>query len=179
MNPDRLKIKLGNMDRKRLALLEKLAAMAPEDLARKPFPKRWSLLQVLQHIILAEHEVLQGMPDPSKLVPRKRNPLQYINYLIVMLILKWDIPVPVPSSGMVPDGNTTLPGLREQWDRNFQWLKMYGNGLTAETARQAVFNHPVIGPLTPAQALELGRLHLESHTRHINRILRQLEAQKA
>ena len=179
MNPDRLKIKLEKMDRKRLALLEKLAVVAPEDLARKLVPKRWSLLQVLQHIILAEHEVLQGMPNPSKLVPRKRNPFQTINYLLVMLILKWDIPVPVPSSAMVPDGNTTLPELRKQWDRNFQWLKTYGNGLTVETARQAVFKHPVIGPLTPTQALELGRLHLDSHIRHINRIILQLEAQKA
>lgn len=179
MNINSLKDRLENMDRQRLGLLDRLAAMAPEDLARKPGPKRWSVLQILQHIVLAECEVLQGLPDPSRLVPLRRHPLHYVSYLLVLLILKWDIPVPVPSSAMVPDGHTTLPEIREQWDRNFGWLKMYGNGLTAETARQAVFRHPVAGPLTPAQTLRMGRLHLETHIRHINRIQRLLEMQTA
>ena len=179
MDINSLKHRLEEMDRQRLGLLDRLAAMAPDDLARKPGPKRWTVLQILQHIVLAEYEVLQGLPDPSGLVPLRRHPLQYVSYLLVLLVLKWDIPVPVPSSAMVPDGKTTLPEIREQWNRNFGWLKTVGNGLTDETARQAVFRHPVAGPLTPAQTLRMGRLHLESHIRHINRILRLLEMQKA
>jgi hypothetical protein len=114
-----------------------------------------------------------GRPGSSKTIP-----YHFISYAVVLLVLKWNIPVPVPSSAMVPDGNTTLTRIRTQWDRNFDWLTAYVNGLSIETARQAVFIHPVCGPLTINQTLYMDRLHLSVHTRQINRILQQHEMQK-
>ena len=178
-NVHKLTASLDLLNRKRLALLESMASLPPDILARQPGPKRWSLLQVLQHLVIAERDVLQGLPEPSRLVHQKRNPLNYINYAIVLLILKWGIPVPVPSAEMVPDGDATFQELCDQWDRNVDWFKSYIDGLNATTAGLAVFKHPVTGPLTCAQALHIGRLHLENHIRHINRIQRLLEMQKA
>lgn len=168
---------LDRLDRERRGLLERLAALAPAELARPPGPQRWSLIQVLQHLVLAERQVLQNLPDLADLVPRKQYPHHFISYVAVLLVLKWEIPVPVPSSEMVPDGNTNLTQVREQWDRNIGWLKSHVAGLHPETAQQAVFKHPVCGPLTISQALYLDRLHLAVHIRQINRILRQLQMQ--
>ena len=179
MTIDRLKEALDCLNRERLGLLNRLANIAPDELYRKPDPQRWSLVQVLQHLVLAEREVLQHLPDLADLVPRKQYPYHFISYAVVLLVLKWGIPVPVPSSAMVSDGNTTLTRIRAQWDRNFEWLTAYVNGLSIETARQAVFIHPVCGPLTISQALYMDRLHLSVHTRQINRMLQQHEMQKA
>jgi hypothetical protein len=179
MTIDRLKEALDCLNRERLGLLNRLANIAPDELYRKPDPQRWSLVQVLQHLVLAEREVLQHLPDLADLVHRKQYPYHFISYAMVLLVLKWGIPVPVPSSAMVSDGNTTLTRIRAQWDRNFEWLTAYVNGLSIETARQAVFIHPVCGPLTISQALYMDRLHLSVHTRQINRMLQQHEMQKA
>jgi len=179
MTIDRLKEALDCLNRERLGLLNRLASITPDELYRKPGPHRWSLVQVLQHLVLAERDVLQHLPDLTDLVPRKQYPYHFISYAVVLLVLKWGIPVPVPSSAMVPDGNTTLTRIRTQWDRNFDWLTAYVNGLNIETARQAVFVHPVCGPLTISQALCMDRLHISVHTRQINRILQQHEMQKA
>ena len=178
MTIDALKGALDCLNRERLGLLNRLASIAPDELYRKPGPQRWSLVQVWQHLVLAEWEVLQHLPDLADLVPRKLYPYHFISYAMVLLVLKWGIPVPVPSSAMVPDGNTTLTRIRTQWDRNFDWLTAYVNGLSIETARQAVFIHPVCGPLTINQVLYMDRLHLSVHTRQINRILQQHEMQK-
>jgi hypothetical protein len=179
MTEDGLKAALERLNRERLGLLERLTSMAPDDLHRKPGPRRWSPVQVLQHLVLAEREVLQDLPDPADLVPRKQYPHHFISYAAVLLVLKSGIPVPVPSSAMVPDGDTTLTRIRAQWDRNVDWLTAYVNGLNTESARRAVFSHPVCGPLTIAQALSMDRLHLSLHTCQINRILQQLEMPKA
>ena len=170
MTIDGLKGALDCLNRERLGLLNRLASIAPDELYRKPGPQRWSLVQVLQHLVLAEREVLQNLPDFADLVPRKQYPHHLISYAVVLLVLKWGIPVPVPSSAMVPDGKITLTRIRTQWDRNFDWLTAYVNGLNIETARQAVFIHPVCGPLTITQALYMDRLHLSVHTRQVNRM---------
>jgi len=179
MTIDGLKGALDYLNHERLGLLNRLASIAPDELHRKAGPQRWSLVQVLQHLVLAEREVLQHLPDLADLVPRKQYPYHFISYAVVLLVLKWGIPVPVPSLEMVPDGNTTLTRIRTQWNRNFDWLTAYVNGLIIETARQAVFIHPVCGPLTITQALYMDRLHLSVHTRQIIRILQQHEMQKA
>jgi hypothetical protein len=179
MTIDRLKEALDCLNRERLGLLNRLASITPDELYRKPGPHRWSLVQVLQHLVLAERDVLQHLPDLTDLVPRKQYPYHFISYAVVLLVLKWGIPVPVPSSAMVPDGNTTLTRIRAQWDRNFDWLTAYVNGLSIETAHQAVFIHPVCGPLTINQALYMDRLHLSVHIHQINRILQEHEMQKA
>ena len=176
---DHIDVIFTDLNRRRTGLLERLAAVSEDELNRKPGPKRWSQLQVLQHLVLSERAVLQGLPAPTRLVPQKRNPLNRINYAIVMTILKWDIPVPPPSSKMVPDGRIPFERLRDMWDRNFQWLADTIAALGADAACLAVFRHPVAGPLTPVQALRMDRLHLESHVRQINRIQRLLKIQNA
>jgi hypothetical protein len=176
---DRLDAIFSDLNRMRTGLLEWLAAMPADDLTRQPGPNRWSLLQVVEHLVLSERLVLQGLPAPSRLVHRNQNPINRINYAIVMLILKWNIPVPVPSPQMVPDGRIPFKKLRNMWDRNLQWLGETIAELGADAAHLAVFRHPVAGPLTPVQALRMDRLHLESHVRQINRIQRLLKIQKA
>ena len=94
---NKLTANLELLNRKRLALLNNMATLQPEDLTRKPGPKRWSLLQILQHLVLGERGVLQNLPEQSLLVPQRRHPIHYVNYAIVLLILKWNIPVSVPS----------------------------------------------------------------------------------
>lgn len=169
MDVDKLRGKLEQSNHTRLALLDRIKRMPPEDITRKAGPDRWSVLEILQHIVLGERGVLRNLPDPSRLVHRRRRPIHFVSYAIVLFILKWDIPVSVPSEDMIPDGITTLEDICDQWEQNYCWFKSYVGGLTPETVKHAVFRHPVTGPLTPGQALHMSRLHLEAHIRHIQR----------
>ena len=151
MTVEKIRTRLEHLNHARLTLLEQIEAMQHEDLSRRAGPDRWSVLEILQHIILGERGVLQNLPEPSRLVHRRRRPIHFVNYAIVLFILKWDIPVPVPSNEMIPDGITTLKEIRDQWEQNYNWFKSYINGLNSETVKHAVFRHPVTGPLTPGQ----------------------------
>jgi nitrogen-specific signal transduction histidine kinase len=55
------------------ALLDELAALAPEALAAKPRPDQWSILEIVEHLVLAERFVLAGMPPVAELVERRRS----------------------------------------------------------------------------------------------------------
>jgi hypothetical protein len=120
-------------------------------------------------MVLAELDVMHYLPEPTELIARKRGLRARIFYVVVLLILKWNIRVPVPSEGMVPDGGTSLPELRRQWDKNLRWFRGYLDTVKAEDLKRAVFTHPIAGPLTGPQAGTLAQYHFEAHLRQINK----------
>ena len=163
-----LRDKFERYDRTRGALLEDLANLNEDQLKKKPRPSEWSILQIVQHMVLAERDVMQYLPEPKELIHRKRGLRARIFYVVVILILRWNIRVPVPSKGMEPDGNTSLSEVRRQWDENMRWFREYIDSLEPEDLKRAVFSHPIAGPLTGLQAGTLAQYHFEAHLRQIN-----------
>jgi hypothetical protein len=170
-----LRDQLEIYDRKRRAVLDDLAGLSDDQLKRKPGPKDWSIMQVVQHMVLAERDVLQNLPEPVELIDRKRGLRARLSYALVLFILRWGIRVPVPAEGMVPDGNTSLSEVRQRWDENLRWLNGYIDTLRPEDLKRAVFSHPIAGPLTGPQAGKMAKLHFEAHLRQIRKIRAQVQ----
>jgi hypothetical protein len=166
----RLRKTLDAYDRERCSLLDELEALDAGELEKKPLPEKWSLLEIAEHLVLAERKILQGLPDPSELVDRKRTVKSRIGYPLVMAVLRFGIPVKVPSRGMLPRGETTIAELRRQWDESQTWLRSYVENLGPDELGRGVFLHPVTGPLTVPQVLRMGRAHLRTHLRQIRRL---------
>lgn len=158
------------LDDKRCGLLDELDSWPLESLQARAQPGRWSALETVEHLILAERVILQGLPDPSLLVARPRGLKHRCIYGLVLFILKSGIPVKVPSRRMLPTGKASLGELRGQWDEHLSWLRAYVAGLDPAALLPAVFLHPVAGPITLAQALRLDHLHLDTHCRQIQRL---------
>jgi len=135
---------------------------------------KWSVLEIIEHLVLAERAVLQDLPELSRLSARERKLKHRFAYLIVMFVLRYGIPVPVPSPAMVPRGNRSLVDLRRLWDENQRWLGAYIGGLDRKGLRRAVFGHPVAGPLTVGQPVRMDQVHLKTHVRQIKRLQRLL-----
>ena len=165
-----LRDKFEMYDRTRRALLEDLANLNDDQLKTKPGPREWSILQIVQHLVLAERDVMQHLPESKALIARKRGLRARIFFVVVLLILRWNIRVPVPSEGMVPDGNTSLSELRQQWDENLRWFREYLDSLGPEDLKRAVFSHPIAGPLTGPQAGKLAQYHFDAHLRQIKKV---------
>ena len=163
---------IHSLDVQRLALLVELEALDVETLQAKPGPDAWSILEILEHVVVAERVILQGLPDQAELVVRPRNLPHRIKFPLVMLVLKLGIPVKVPSKRMLPLGQRTLADLREEWDQHLRWLRALAAGQTAGAQGKACFVHPVAGPITLVQALRMDLLHLQIHTRQISRIVK-------
>jgi hypothetical protein len=170
----RLHQRLRAFNDRRGVLLDEMASLDPASLVAKPLPGKWSILEILEHLVLAERAVLQGLPDPVRLIERKRTLKHRVRYVLVMFVLKFGIPVEVPSPAMVPCGRRGLAELRRLWDENQAWLRAYVDRLDRKGVRRAVFEHPVAGPLTPEQAVHIDQVHLDTHIRQIRRLQRLL-----
>ena len=170
----RLEKRLRAFNEMRGALLDEMEALDPAKLVARPRVGKWTILEIIEHLVLAERAVLQDLPEPSELSAHERTIKHRFAYLIVMFVLRYGIPVPVPSPAMVPRGNRSLVDLRRLWDENQRWLGAYIGGLDRKGLRRAVFGHPVAGPLTVGQAVRMDQVHLKTHVRQIKRLQRLL-----
>lgn len=170
----RLNKRLQAFNEQRGALLDEMEALDPAKLVARPRVGKWSVLEIIEHLVLAERAVLQDLPEVSRLSARERKLKHRCAYLIVMFVLRYSIPVQVPSPAMVPKGDRSLGELRRLWDENQRWLGAYIRGLDRKGLRRAVFVHPVAGPLTVGQAVLMDQVHLDTHVRQIRRLQRLL-----
>jgi hypothetical protein len=170
----RLTRKLQAFDARRKALLDEMESLEPGKLLARPLPGKWSILEIVEHLVLAERVVFQGMPEPSQIKIREPRLKHRIRYLIVMFVLRTGIPVGVVSPAMLPRGNRDLTELRRLWDENRAWLLAYIESLGPGGIRRAALRHPVAGPITLRQAVVMSRVHLDRHIRQIRRLQRIL-----
>jgi hypothetical protein len=169
-----LEYRLQAFDDTRRGLLDEMEALDPALLVAKPIAGKWSMIEIVEHLVLAERAVFKGLPDPSTLAENRRDLGHRGRYLLVMFILTSRIRVRVPSPAMVPQGDRGLAELRRLWDESQRWLRSCIAHLGPGAGRKAVFEHPIAGPLTVSQAIRMGQVHVEGHVRQIRRLRRLL-----
>jgi hypothetical protein len=171
--------RLQVIERKRAALLERVSAMDATVLDGRVRPATWSIKEIVEHLVLAEEDVLVDIRALDRLEPRPRRWRNRMAYVVVMFVLKYDIPVKAPSSAMLPAGNLSLADLRDRWESNHRHLRGYVLGLDRAAQKRAVFRHPITGPITVRGALRMLDVHLERHARQIRRLERRLRSLRA
>ena len=160
---------LQSLNLERLAPLDQVGQVDAERLSTRRVADEWSLIEILEHLVVAEREVLQDLPDASELREQRRGLRGRLAYPFVLFVLRRGIMVKVPSPTMVPKGGASLEDLRRMWDENQSWFATYVEGLDESRENPAVFAHPVTGPLTVKATIELACAHFDSHLRDVRK----------
>ena len=163
----------------RTRLLSDLAGVPSPLLTRTPSGGGWSILEVIEHLVLAEESVLANMDRPELLRARRTSWRSRLGYSAIVAILSSPFRVSVPSAAMKPQGKRSFDELRAAWAASHEALRRHVIAVHEGRVSGAVFAHPVSGPLTTRQAVRMLRVHLKRHERQIRGILRSLEAEGA
>ena len=97
----------AKLEARRHEMLSLIDKVQPEELLYKSAPDRWSILQVLQHVVLSDEGMrrteseLRDHPLRDILQPGKM-------YQVVKDVLDKDVPVDVPHPALNPDGQTDI-----------------------------------------------------------------------
>ena len=168
----RLGADLSRLDRievKREALLSAAEALDPDELRRRPAEDGWSALEIVEHLVLAEEGVMGDLSDPAALEAERQSLKDRLLYPVVMFILRYGIPVKVPSRRMVPRGEVSLEELTRRWRANHRALRDFLAHERASSA-ECFFRHPVSGPMTTGAALRMLETHLDRHVGQFHRL---------
>ena len=141
--------------------------MEPTRVAAHPRPGKWSIQEIVEHLVLSEIGVFGDLDRLDQLTTPQRRLKDRVLYLVVMCVLRFDIPVTVPSRAMLPKNGLSLNALRMQWEANHDRLRGWIEASDRRRLRDPLFVHPVAGPMTMLQSFRMLEVHLDRHTRQI------------
>jgi len=163
---DSLKLKLE-------ALLQRLESLPGESLSFKAGPDKWSVVEIIEHLVIAEKSLLEQLSahiPVSRLDPAAKTPEKHQT---VIKVMARDIEVDVPHESLEPHGNIALEDLINQWNNIRAKLPGLLAEIKPEKKDDPVFQHPYGGPLDITDTLQFFEVHFDNHMRHIDRILAQ------
>ena len=134
----------------------------------------WTLLEIVEHLVLAEESVLANLDQPDRLRARRTSLRSRMGFQALVAVLLAPFPVGVPSSAMKPRGDRSFDELCEAWESSHRALRRHVMAVEEGRISGAVFVHPVSGPLTTRQAVRLLRVHLRRHQKQMRRVLTAL-----
>ncbi len=167
--------KFQSLTQKRSQLIQQLDELSDETLYYKAGPDKWSIVEVIEHLVVAEEDLLQQLSDnipASTLDPASKTPDRY---RMVIKVMEQDIEVDVPDKRAEPRGRLTLEELIGKWDLIRDRLPGYLTAVTVENKDDLVYRHPFGGPLSVIEALHFIEVHFDNHMRQIDRILAQVK----
>lgn len=166
-----IQARLHSIETKRIRLQQVVSGIEPEVVAARPRPDKWSIQEIVEHLVLSESGVFGHVNELEQRKPRERSLKDRTLYWVVMFILRFDIPVKVPSPAMIPEGKRGVGHQWAQWEANHRVLRSWADASDARVLRQALFAHPVAGPMTTTETLRMLEVHLDRHIRQIDGIL--------
>ena len=87
-----------------------------------------------------------------------------VRFAMVLRALQRDMTLPLPTPDLEPTGNVPMPELFTRWEAEQREMRRVLETLQGNERR---YWHPVLGPLTAKQMLDLAQVHTAYHIRQI------------
>lgn len=151
-------------------LLQKL----PEKtLKSQPSRDKWSILQVIEHLIGAEESSLHYLQRKQYAPLHSKSFLPAsIRAFLLSIALRSPLKFKAPKAIELYPSNTNKPEeLLERWQQVRKEYKAYLEQVPASVEQKPLFRHPRAGALTLSQMLAFMAEHLDHHQRQVKELL--------
>ena len=151
-------------------LTAKVAALKEEDQRKSPAPGEWSPLEVMAHFIRVENLILDQVEALRVAGKKPIKPFSKMLIAIICSTMRAGIRVPVPEGMEPPAEFGTLGELAAQWSATRLAFQQRLAEVKPDSLTQPVSLHPIAGPLTPLQVVEMAESHMIYHLKRFPRV---------
>lgn len=166
----------NELERQRIDILNRVKDLSEEKLNYAP-PGKWSINQILTHILVAEQLSVMYMKKKSLGSGQLQNSGLSAACRIIVLQASQRIPaIKFKAPKVVVDHTPPAFPLNElavQWETHRQKLKAFLESIDEKNKRKLIYKHPVAGMLDARQAVVFFREHIIHHWPQIKRLLHQ------
>lgn len=162
------------MEHDRIELLSKLKQYPEEILDRAPTPGKWSINQILSHLITSERLTLIYLKKKSLGVDQLANSGIVEDLKILLLKASQRLPLQFRAPELVVKNTPSpvpLAELRTNWDLLRQEFRQFLKNVKQKNLRKLIYKHPVAGRFNVLQCLVFMHEHFQHHLPQVNRAL--------
>lgn len=145
---------------------------APERRVIRPTPTTWSMVDVVEHLVLVEDGIRTALAkDPTPDRPREVRWGRWWRFPTMRLVLKTGIRISAPTPAILPAGERSYESLLVDWERSRALLRTWLEGFDRRILGDPRFRHPLVGWLTIPQGITFAADHLEHHLPQLDRLI--------
>jgi len=171
---NRLKVLYAQLEDDRIKLMTELTKTSNDKLSLKPAKDKWSINEILTHLVTSEQLTIRYLKKKSLGVDQLRNSGvgEKIRYAILKisqrLPLKYNAPKHVLLNTPEPLPFSQLPVI---WSATRRDLEVFLDSIAEENVNKLIYKHPVAGRFDVVQCLMFMREHYLHHLPQIKRLL--------
>ncbi len=162
------------LEQQRTALIARARQLSPEQFNFSPAPGKWSINQILVHIIEAEQLSIAYMKKKKLGIDGLQNSGITETLRLWLLIISQRIPVKYKAPRVVVENTKNASSIEEvdaRWQAVREELLFLLGGIEEKDIRKVIYKHPLAGRLDTRQALVFFREHIMHHMPQIKRLL--------
>lgn len=170
----KLESQYKKFEQDRKSLLDSLQSISNEKLNLPPAADKWSVIQILNHLIMAEYGTFGYLKKKIKAVDslEKAGFTSWLGYQFIKINLALPIKTKAPKGIDQPAGDEKLVDVIAKWDKLradwFQFLAQIKDG----DLEKAIFKHPFGSRLNIYQTIGFCDDHFKKHEKQIKNILK-------
>jgi len=169
--------KLDSLDSKLTGLLEVLKDYSEKTLNKKPAEDKWSVMQIMHHLKIAELGSQKYCEKKLSFNPELKDAGIAAAWRTFLMTTYLKLPFKVKAPAAVSGDN--LPDYSNFWETAKEWkaqrqhLRSFLESLPPEHYKKEIFKHAFAGRLTMMGLLDFFDGHLDRHQKQINKILKK------
>lgn len=167
----------NQLERQRLDILSQVKGLTPEIYNRSPAPGKWSISQVLTHILVAEQLSLQYMRKKALGIDQLKDAGVGASVRLLVLMVSQRIPaIKYKAPSVVVDHTPAALPLAEltvRWEAHRADLKNFVEGIQEKNIKKLIYRHVIAGRFDARQAMIFFKEHIHHHLPQIKRLLNQ------
>ncbi|MFQ5628972.1 MAG: DinB family protein [bacterium] len=164
---------LKALDRSRRKMLEITQQYSHEQLAFRPGDDKWSILDAINHLVMAEkgtHHFMANKRDPERM-PKELGWSHPLRVLAMRIVLRSPFKFKMPAKVSSPTTDKSLDQLTAEWQEISVELSTFADSLRDASPKMPVFIHPFFGYFSIVSTLRFLHEHIEHHIKQVKRII--------
>ena len=176
MTHGQLEKELSTLEKHRNDLFDKLAAYDTELLNKKPNEKAWSVIQVIEHMLIIERSSIAYIQKKiqEKAATHQTGFKQRWRSILLNRYLRSSKKFPAPVQVVPTIQYASLNEMRELWNAERSDLKALLASIPSDMLSHNWFKHPAVGKLNLMQMLTFVDAHHTHHQSQIERTLKEV-----
>jgi uncharacterized damage-inducible protein DinB len=167
----------NELERQRATVIDQVKNLPVAKFNYAPFPGKWSISQILTHILIAEQLSVGYMKKKALGIDHLKNSGISETLRLALLKVSQRIPSIKYKVPKVVLANTPpafpIAELISRWETHHRELRIFLDTIEDKNVKKVIYKHPFAGRLDARQTMVFFREHMNHHLPQIKRLLDQ------